>query len=324
MKDREHAVIVTSDLDVMRNAVSEHFYSHFVDQLDPAKPLATRIDVIHFGPITVGELSFGSDLRFRFGELGAYHVDVMLSGGLTWRQGRASDTLEATEAEAAVFQPVGDTVLERWPSDTRVLAVKVGRDAVEAQLSRMIDASVHGIVRLGRCLDMTGGPGRTWAGVVRTMAPDVADPTGLAHHPLFAERLQEIVISGLLLATDHNYREQLERLRQPTAAPRAVRRTMETIQAHPDEAYTLARLADIAGVGQRSLQKGFQRHVGVSPMAYVRKVRLGRAHDELAIADPAKTTVAEVATRWGFLHLGRFAGEYRRRYGGPPSETLRS
>ncbi|MGR7000479.1 helix-turn-helix domain-containing protein [Yinghuangia aomiensis] len=50
---------------------------------------------------------------------------------------------------------------------------------------------------------------------------------------------------------------------------------------------------------------------------------LARAHDDLRGADPAATTVTEVSLRWGFAHQGRFAAAYRRRYGVPPSTTLR-
>ena len=31
---------------------------------------------------------------------------------------------------------------------------------------------------------------------------------------------------------------------------------------------------------------------------------------------------SEIASRWGFSHLGRFAVEYRLRFGEDPSETL--
>jgi AraC-like DNA-binding protein len=77
-------------------------------------------------------------------------------------------------------------------------------------------------------------------------------------------------------------------------------------------------------VGSRGLQDGFARHVGVSPTAYLRDVRLRRVHADLHAADPARHTVAEIALRWGFAHLGRFAATYRRRYGCAPSQTLRS
>ena len=38
----------------------------------------------------------------------------------------------------------------------------------------------------------------------------------------------------------------------------------------------------------------------------------------------ALTSVAAVAAHWGFAHLGRFATEYRRRFGIYPSQTLRA
>ncbi|WP_431934031.1 helix-turn-helix domain-containing protein [Nonomuraea jabiensis] len=37
----------------------------------------------------------------------------------------------------------------------------------------------------------------------------------------------------------------------------------------------------------------------------------------------SETTVTEVALRWGFTHLSRFASFYRETYGHAPSVTLR-
>jgi transcriptional regulator GlxA family with amidase domain len=36
------------------------------------------------------------------------------------------------------------------------------------------------------------------------------------------------------------------------------------------------------------------------------------------------TSVTDVATRWGFFHLGRFAQAYGQLYGERPSQTLRT
>ena len=57
-------------------------------------------------------------------------------------------------------------------------------------------------------------------------------------------------------------------------------------------------------------------------MAYLRSVRLDSVRGELQAPGPG-TTVAAVAHRWGFAHLGRFTAYYRRRYGESPSQTLR-
>ncbi|MFD0476744.1 helix-turn-helix domain-containing protein [Nonomuraea thailandensis] len=61
-----------------------------------------------------------------------------------------------------------------------------------------------------------------------------------------------------------------------------------------------------------------------TPLGYLRQARLARAHAELEAGDPAATTVAVIAARWGFFHPGRFALAYKAAYGRPPGGTLRS
>ncbi|GAA0436914.1 hypothetical protein Acor_50430 [Acrocarpospora corrugata] len=119
-----------------------------------------------------------------------------------------------------------------------------------------------------------------------------------------------------------NYLERLTAPR-PAALPKVVRRAMEFIEGHAHLPLTTSGIAGAVAVSSRSLQEGFRAHCGLTPMAYLRQVRLARVHDELRTADPARTTVTTVAARWGFLHQGRFAAQYRERYGLPPSETLR-
>jgi AraC-like DNA-binding protein len=102
-----------------------------------------------------------------------------------------------------------------------------------------------------------------------------------------------------------------------------VRRVVEHIHAHAALPLTPADLARVADVSVRTLQETFQQLVGESPMATVRRVRLDRVREALRTAVPGTTTVADIARSWGFAHLGRFAIEYRRRFGERPSETLR-
>lgn len=45
-------------------------------------------------------------------------------------------------------------------------------------------------------------------------------------------------------------------------------------------------------------------------------------HAEL-LSPGSRASVTDVAVRWGFFHLGRFAQQYRERFGVLPSETVR-
>ncbi|WP_369215275.1 helix-turn-helix transcriptional regulator [Streptomyces flavofungini] len=310
----------TGDLDEARQLIEENFYSNAVDLLQPTAALSGYFEVSRLRGVTLGVLQFGADLRMRFGELGAYHVDIPLSGAMAWHQGRV-DPLLATVDEAAVFQPGRSTVLDRWSGDCRLLAVKIERTALEAQLEHLLDAPVRLPLRLRPAMDISRGPGRSWVRLVQMAAADARTSQGLTGQELVADRLHEALLIGLLLAADHPYREELARPVRPSR-PAPVKRAIDAMEAHPEHPFTVSALAEIAGVGIRRLQQGFRQHVGMSPTDYLLQARLARVHEELRAKEPGQVTVTDVAFRWGFTHRGRFAAAYRQRYGVTPSTTL--
>lgn len=102
-----------------------------------------------------------------------------------------------------------------------------------------------------------------------------------------------------------------------------LRAAIEYVHAHAHAPITVSDIADAAGLSVRALQETFQRNIGRTPMAYLLEVRLEQVRTELLRADPATTTVQQVARRWGFSHLGRFSGTYAAAYGEYPKHTLR-
>ncbi|HBC06370.1 MAG TPA: AraC family transcriptional regulator, partial [Rhodospirillaceae bacterium] len=70
-------------------------------------------------------------------------------------------------------------------------------------------------------------------------------------------------------------------------------------------------------------QNVFKDVYGMSPMAYLRLVRLKRVHSALRNGGEDGATIAQIARAWGFGHMGRFAEIYRHQFGELPSETVR-
>lgn len=103
----------------------------------------------------------------------------------------------------------------------------------------------------------------------------------------------------------------------------AVRRCEEYVLEHIGDNPTLADLCDVAGLAARSLINAFHAVTGYSPMAYLKAQRLNAVHRELCTADHAKTRIIDVATNWGFWHMGHFTADYRAMFGETPSQTLR-
>jgi transcriptional regulator GlxA family with amidase domain len=93
------------------------------------------------------------------------------------------------------------------------------------------------------------------------------------------------------------------------------------IDANLDTPVSLGRLCQVAGVGERCLQKAFERRRGMSPMRFVMERRVVAAYQRLAHAGPVLSVTA-VALELGFEHLGRFAHLYRQIIGESPSQTL--
>jgi transcriptional regulator GlxA family with amidase domain len=106
--------------------------------------------------------------------------------------------------------------------------------------------------------------------------------------------------------------------------PELLRQAIVFIHENAHRDITLSDIAAAVNVTPRSVQYTFRRHLGTTPLEYLRRVRLDRAHRELEAADPAVDTVMAIAGRWGFSHAGRFSGMYKRAFGRPPSATLRS
>jgi AraC-like DNA-binding protein len=102
-----------------------------------------------------------------------------------------------------------------------------------------------------------------------------------------------------------------------------LRRAIAFIDERADQCLTVADIAAASFVTSRAVQSAFRRHLDMTPMEYLRQVRLDRAHQELVAADPERESVTAVAYRWGFASASRFTAYYRRAYGVLPSHTLR-
>ena len=118
---------------------------------------------------------------------------------------------------------------------------------------------------------------------------------------------------------------QLDDLPAELALPRnaRLRAAVEYVHAHASEPVTIADLSAVTGLSVRSVQESFRRVFDVSPLTYLREVRLDRVRDELLELDPQAGVIGDVARRWGFAHLGRFSASYAARFGEYPKQTLR-
>ena len=106
------------------------------------------------------------------------------------------------------------------------------------------------------------------------------------------------------------------------ALPHDVRKALDLLEADPGRELSVKALAAACGVAPRTLQKHFRHFIGRTPHEVQWTLRMERARRDL-LAGPPDASVTDIALRWGFRHLGRFAVLYRRHYDESPSATLR-
>ena len=229
--------------------------------------------------------------------------------------------MELSARRAAVISPRMAPAM-RLSDGYGQLHVRIERPALEQHLERMLGRPVTSPIRFRMEIDLTAPAVTSWAGVIRLLLHDLDEPAGLTESGAGPGPWTDFLMTGLLLAQPHNYSEWLARGRRAAGRPPSLQRVIDHIEREPGADLSLTRLATAGGMGPRALQRNFREYVGVSPREYVRWVRLGRAHDDLAVG--AGGTVAEIAFRWGFTHVPRFAGAYRDRYGEAPSATLQA
>ncbi|WP_339413646.1 helix-turn-helix domain-containing protein [Pseudomonas sp. EA_35y_Pfl2_R5] len=134
-----------------------------------------------------------------------------------------------------------------------------------------------------------------------------------------ASQLIEDCLFVLECSLPNENRRQQQRL---TLSRQIVNRVCELSNAYPDDNFTTLQLAEAAGVSIRQLQQAFIQYSGLAPSVWLRMRRLNAVHRDLQQASPAHTTVAEIAMRRSFWHLGRFAESYRKLFNEQPNYTL--
>jgi AraC-like DNA-binding protein len=313
-------LLETTDLDEASRVTADVFLPHHLQVLERSAPLQMKLNALHMKGLTAGYLRYGPEVRMRTTRAGHYHVNIALTGAVRSRCGRR-DEVDSARSQAAVFMP-GEPADILWGTESAQLCIMLARDRVDRELESLLGRPLDRALEFDVGMDLTTSAAAAWMDTVELVEREATRPNGLTRFPLAAAHLESLVIDGLLLAQPHNYSDALASGAAPRR-PRAVREALELIQAQPDRPWSTATLAARVGVSARSLQEGFASTIGVPPMTHLRAIRLDQIHAELSNAEPGSVNVGTVAARWGFLHAGRFAAAYRRRFGCTPAETAR-
>lgn len=224
----------------------------------------------------------------------------------------------AANGDMIVF-PEGGELLVALPPQAQWLSVQVPRGRIEGAglvLSRCLEGSAR---RMAGIIDT--GLMQTLVDLAPVLAPQ-AQPADfddaaitIAHDELLASLIGELARRAGASDTGASL--------SPGERWRVIRRAEAYLDASAEPSVRIDDLCVAACTSLSRLERAFRETFGVSPRRYLMLRRLAAVRRELLRGEP-QTSITDVATRWGFFHLGRFSKEYREHFAELPSQTQRA
>lgn len=316
-----HRVVSGSDVERAREALSEIFLPVEFRSARRGSPFTMQLNALSVGPLTLGYMRFRDAVRIDTAEAENYHIDIPIGGRATMRAGLGAP-IYGTPHTAGIFMP-GRPVEIVSDEGFGQLSLMIPRDHLQLEAQNLLGRGLSRPLEFSGEIDLSTSAAQTMMQALRMIDEASRQETGLLSHPLAAQRLEQVLMHSLLFAQPHNHSAALAGP-APAVGVQPVSHAVEIMRSSPAEPWTVAELAAAVSVSVRSLQEGFRRSLGTTPMAYLRGLRLQKVREELLAAAPGTTSVTEVAMRWGFVHLERFAADYRRQFSERPSATVSS
>ncbi len=311
-------------VDQAHETISQLFCEHRLSPLDH-REVDMRLRSAHDAGVGIELLDYGEAVRIAVPQgLEEFHlVQLPLTGRATMEVGNA---LIQSSPDVATLPPLDRPFTMRWAAETPTLIVYVRRDRLTDAARALYGVDDAERLRLGLHMQMGTRAGEDF---MRSLlehhdALEAGGPEGSYTRRLTAE----LLVARLLQAVPNSASSALATWQPAETGAGArgdalVRRFQAAVDAGVESGAGVLDIAGELGVPLRTLQEHVRRATGGTPLAMLREARLRRARELLVSADPTRDTVTAIAERCGFGHLGRFASEYRARFGETPARTLR-
>lgn len=132
---------------------------------------------------------------------------------------------------------------------------------------------------------------------------------------------------ALALSMQHGQHDVEATLPSRQRRERIVQNAIDYMREHAGDEIGILDVCRATHVSRRTLQYCFEERLDISPLQYLKALRLNAAHREIkrrSLQDGGTEridTIGNLAALCGFNHPSRFASEYKKMFGVLPSET---
>jgi AraC-like DNA-binding protein len=310
-------VFETDDMELAEQLLSDAYAGLRIDAQGRRRGL--RMTCAMAGLVRFDRITFAMNAQVRGMPLGSLIFGRLASGRASQASGGSERRYRADDA-FLVAQPEHPYTAQTEDGDFELAVMPSG---LPSRVAATAPGPRQQPVRFTGYEPVSPQAARLWTSTHAYVRDTVlADPDAAAH-PLVSSSAARLLVAVTLVVFPSNA------LTAPTASDRrdahgvTVRRAIAFIDENAHADIAVADIAAAAHVTIRTIQLAFRRHLDMTPMQYLRRVRLDHARHELLAADSARVTVTDVAYRWGFPSPSRFSSYYREAYGSTPGQALR-
>jgi len=312
--------LISRDLDEVGELLRRRVGPQKYEIRSHTKPFFAKIQFRRLSELTLSYGSFTSAMEITSTPKEPYYsLFCRRHGSSEYQAGHQSFiTSPSCGAFLPGMQPVHVRTKENW----QVFGTRFPPDTFQSELSRLLNRTVSDSVNFAPMVNFSQGAGRTVKHILsRLYVEGTRSDAGLVVVVLGIRHLERLLVTVILEGLQHNYSKFLLTAERKLSLWQ-VRAVEEFILENADQPLSLGDLAAVSGASSRSLQYAFRLHRDCTPLEFLRRIRFERVQNDLTHPTQS-TTVTDTATRWGFVHLGRFAKQYRTRFGESPSATIR-
>lgn len=312
-------IFQTRDPKEAHELVSKVFCPHTMQIIGSGSSLNASMSQVPFGGVSLNRINYGTTVLIDPGLLERFFLVHMPIVGIC-DLSLGKEKITSSQGVAGIISPTLPMSI-RIQDGCDLFILKIERNLMERLCAQHLGYELSRSIEFKLGMHLDSSECQPWYRLIQLLVAFGGDGASMDGSPIFRSHCEQLAASTLLHCQSNNYSEELRRPAQPIA-PFYVKRAEEYIQAHADMAVNMGELAEHVGVSTRALYAAFKRFRGTTPMAFLKSIRLDRAHKDFLNAPFKRCTVTDVALRWGFAHLSQFAVDYKRRFGVTPSETL--
>lgn len=270
---------------------------------------------------SLGELSFmllryGAAVHIAPGTLHDFYLFQVPTYGKS-AIGVGKQTIITDQHTAVVISPDLPLQLD-WEQGCEQFLIKIPKPLLNHACMMLLDIAPEEQIEFQPEYLLNNAHGVAWQHQISAMLSYTQQKT---HYPeQWLKNLQTNLLQHLLLTQPNNYSRYFHHAPRMTGQ-RRLRLARRYIHEHLGETLRLEDIAKACDSSVRSLTDAFRSQLNSSPTQYIREARLTAVRREFLQAPPT-ARVTEIATRWGFTHLGRFSAWYKESYFESPHETL--